>query len=866
MIAVNVPGKFVRFGINAREHIEKWESAPLRDDRPARAPKMTRGTVSFAAPGLHSRTTHLMIAQCRGTVCQDNKIGERYGETAVGRVIGSPSMQTLDALEEQGKAGYSVPPLLNSMVYHEPPDTDVSELYLNRVASHLSFVHSCKLLQLDTGGQRKLIDEQKQAVAASKGVQAEKGGKNNSDDADKDADQDEDEDAVLEQLKSQAEADAAQLYEWQTAELEKIKDTQPAFSETVIGRHHPDGPCPGDVRTVKGDSLQISFNVTVAAGSMSRRHVPFKIAELDKQGFYADVGDEKSWPFEGMRRAFIGACVGEERVVMVPSDLAYGAAGVANAIPPVPGHAPLKVMAQIHAINGWDGAYSTPEPPADLLNPPAHIADAAKGGSCTVHTGTGKGELLKVLCRMAYFGPNAWPKGSETAYGLWVPGFAAELDDARAHEAYGCKGSLAKQGDSLKDKVVMLKRGKCPFYEKYIEAAQYQPRAVLIADNQPFSIDSGLIGLTRGTGVEADPAESAAGAPICASISMDMAEKLSDLFKAALQQKSLLGFSMSFPEKSHRDHYQRALMSRQLIAELTAQRKREPESPLCGGVPRLALNAGVAAAKVGLYDDAMGMIQAALHAADDCAAAAGAAKDGDTIALTKSERQGSYGMLAELFSEWGHIKAALDACNRARAIVPGAACKAETRVRCDTTKGDFELSIFRLAAPFGADRFIDFVRQSFYNESAFHRVTADLAQFGFASTPQKQREYVHKYPKLDDDINVQANVDRGVITFHGHGQKSRHSAVFIAKKFVPLVQPNDHFRRYENDWHRAFGYVTRGMDVIDNIFVTGDMERDDVDPSVKQGPNMLQVQLVGNKYLEKEFPGFDRIKHCEVID
>merc|ERR1712146_409820 len=127
-------------------------------------------------------------------------------------------------------------------------------------------------------------------------------------------------------------------------------------------------------------------------------------------------------------------------------------------------------------------------------------------------------------------------------------------------------------------------------------------------------------------------------------------------------------------------------------------------------------------------------------------------------------RHSVYGMLAEL-AEGGHIKAALDACNRGRAIVPSVSCKAETRVRCDTTKGDFDLSIFRLAAPHGADRFIDFVHKSYYNESAFHRVTADLAQFGFASTAKKQAELVRKYPKLDDDINVLANVDRGIITF-----------------------------------------------------------------------------------------------------
>ena len=282
----------------------------------------------------------------------------------------------------------------------------------------------------------------------------------------------------------------------------------------------------------------------------------------------------------------------------------------------------------------------------------------------------------------------------------------------------------------------------------------------------------------------------------------------------------------------------------------------------------------MAKGKIGQFDDAIGLLQAALHAADDCAAAGpdkGGNKQGDdaaaaSAALTESERHSSYGMLAELLAEWGHIAGAHDACERGRAILPGSACKAEQRVVCDTTKGEFELSIFRLAAPIGADRFIDLIWKSVYNESAFHRVTDHVAQWGFAATAKQQAQNARTYPKLEDDINLNSNVERGTLTFHGHGQNSRHTAVFIAKKFYPqFVLFDDPKRRYENDWHRAFGRVTRGMDVIESIFVTGDMERPGVDPSVKQGPNMLQVQLMGNKYLEQEFPGFDKIKYCKVI-
>jgi len=71
----------------------------------------------------------------------------------------------------------------------------------------------------------------------------------------------------------------------------------------------------------------------------------------------------------------------------------------------------------------------------------------------------------------------------------------------------------------------------------------------------------------------------------------------------------------------------------------------------------------------------------------------------------------------------------------------------------------------------------------------------------------------------------------------------------------------------ESDWVRGFGVVTRGMDVVDTIAQVGEVEQDGVRPDVKQGPNMLQVQLMGNKYIEQDFPEADYIETCtEVVD
>ena len=64
---------------------------------------------------------------------------------------------------------------------------------------------------------------------------------------------------------------------------------------------------------------------------------------------------------------------------------------------------------------------------------------------------------------------------------------------------------------------------------------------------------------------------------------------------------------------------------------------------------------------------------------------------------------------------------------------------------------------------------------------------------------------------------------------------------------------------------RPFGKVTKGMDVVDALYSGyGEVEQEG-QAEGEAGPNMLQIQLSGNKYLKKEFPKLDYIKTCYVI-
>merc|ERR1719261_1064361 len=91
----SLPGFLVQFG--QRVGASKWDQEdPIEDDQPRRRPKLTRGTLSFAGSGEHSRTNQLFFAYCRSC----GKLGEKPWETAVGRLVGAESMATLDKIEQ----------------------------------------------------------------------------------------------------------------------------------------------------------------------------------------------------------------------------------------------------------------------------------------------------------------------------------------------------------------------------------------------------------------------------------------------------------------------------------------------------------------------------------------------------------------------------------------------------------------------------------------------------------------------------------------------------------------------------------------------------------------------------------------------
>ena len=150
-----------------------------------------------------------------------------------------------------------------------------------------------------------------------------------------------------------------------------------------------------------------------------------------------------------------------------------------------------------------------------------------------------------------------------------------------------------------------------------------------------------------------------------------------------------------------------------------------------------------------------------------------------------------------------------------------------SRVACTTTKGDFELEIYRSWSPLGADRFVELVNDGFYTDIGLFRcVKKFLTQFGITDKPQ----YKHWHNNaIEDDPNLHLGIKKYYLSFAGGGPNTRSTQVFIA--FEDL-----HFLG-KSPWETPFGKVVKGTNVVDSW----NTEYGDIAPFEKNGPDQQKM-------------------------
>jgi peptidyl-prolyl cis-trans isomerase A (cyclophilin A) len=170
------------------------------------------------------------------------------------------------------------------------------------------------------------------------------------------------------------------------------------------------------------------------------------------------------------------------------------------------------------------------------------------------------------------------------------------------------------------------------------------------------------------------------------------------------------------------------------------------------------------------------------------------------------------------------------------------------KVKFETSKGDFVVTVTRDWSPLGADRFYTLVRSGFYDGARFFRVLPGfVVQFGIGADPAATAKW--RKANLVDDPVKESN-RRATVTFATGGPNTRTTQVFINLADNASLDPRG---------FSPFGAVSQGMEVVDQ-FYSGYGEGA---PS-GNGPEQSTAESDGNAYLIREFPKLDYIKKASI--
>ena len=173
---------------------------------------------------------------------------------------------------------------------------------------------------------------------------------------------------------------------------------------------------------------------------------------------------------------------------------------------------------------------------------------------------------------------------------------------------------------------------------------------------------------------------------------------------------------------------------------------------------------------------------------------------------------------------------------------------ANFKARFDTSKGVFVIEVRREAAPNGADRFYNLVKNGYYDNTRFFRVvTGFMVQFGIHGDPNISAKW--RNTTIKDDP-VKTTNGRGFVTFATSGPDSRTTQVFINYTDNGAL---------DRRGFSPFGKVISGMSVVDTLYGDyGDA------PPQGTGPDQGRLQLEGNSYLAKGYPKLDYVKKATI--
>ncbi len=170
-------------------------------------------------------------------------------------------------------------------------------------------------------------------------------------------------------------------------------------------------------------------------------------------------------------------------------------------------------------------------------------------------------------------------------------------------------------------------------------------------------------------------------------------------------------------------------------------------------------------------------------------------------------------------------------------------------VRLRTTQGDILIEVHRDWAPHGADRFYNLVKNGYYDNNKFWRISAThWAQFGINPDPKISTPW--RTQTIPDDPRTQTNA-RGTIDFAFAVPNGRTTQVFINLRDNAATHDNPQ----DGIPFVPFGKVTQGMEVADKLYSA---YAESAGGGIRGGKQDILFQQ-GNAYWDANFPKLDAI-------
>ncbi len=174
----------------------------------------------------------------------------------------------------------------------------------------------------------------------------------------------------------------------------------------------------------------------------------------------------------------------------------------------------------------------------------------------------------------------------------------------------------------------------------------------------------------------------------------------------------------------------------------------------------------------------------------------------------------------------------------------------QTRVRLDTGKGAIVIAVHHDWGPHGADRFLELVNASYFDNSRFFRVVqGQWAQFGINGDPKVATAWQQR--TIPDDPRGQS-VTRGRVAFAFAVPNGRTSQVYIALRDLSYQ---------DEQGFVPFGEVVEGMDIADAL----NSEYGETSGGGIRAGKQQPLFDGGNAYLDREFPRLDRLLRARVV-